>query len=631
MAGRGVTVDFNANIARFTSSVDKMTNDLSKFQSNAARIGKNIDSIFSGIGVGLSVGGIAAFGKSVIDNLDKINDLSKTTGLAVNTLSGLDLAARQSGANLDSVAASVSKLAVNMGKDSEKFRQLGITAKDPLEAFKQLSDIFVSIQDPQQRAAVAAEALGKSWQETAPLLSEGGDAVGRMVSEGEKASGVTTKMAEEADKFNDQLELLKTNVSGVATSLLGELLPALNNTFKNLKNIFPSEEGMKITVRLNDLRRSMDEILFRRQLIGKTGIDSSGFWAADMEKLNAEALALEKSLVKLQSTAALPVSAPKVTSQSSISSFLGNSAAIKGQKEAQDALKRLAEMREQTLQHEIDVELAQFNKFYSDKEKAAKQSQEALDNLMREGENLKLAVDPFYKINKEIERYSELLNASAIDQHTFDLAVKNSMGKGADVVKDSVDKMSASMIGFQTNVQSTLGQGLYNAMTGRFDNIFDAWKDLLFRMISAGVASHLTDSIFGVDGKGGFLKAGASLLGSIFSSLGGPKAGALGSSTFGQSFWPIPKFATGGDFGGGLRLVGERGPELEVTGPSRIFNASQTKDILRGGGRSVVVNYNPVVNIDSRSDRASIIQDMERVNKRGQAELVDRLTRQGVL
>jgi hypothetical protein len=136
MAGRGVTVDFNANIARFTSSVDKMTNDLSKFQSNAARIGKNIDSIFSGIGVGLSVGGIAAFGKSVIDNLDKINDLSKTTGLAVNTLSGLDLAARQSGANLDSVAASVSKLAVNMGKDSEKFRQLGITAKDPLEAFQ---------------------------------------------------------------------------------------------------------------------------------------------------------------------------------------------------------------------------------------------------------------------------------------------------------------------------------------------------------------------------------------------------------------------------------------------------------------------------------------------------------------
>lgn len=48
----------------------------------------------------------------------------------------------------------------------------------------------------------------------------------------------------------------------------------------------------------------------------------------------------------------------------------------------------------------------------------------------------------------------------------------------------------------------------------------------------------------------------------------------------------VPGFATGGDFGGGLRLVGENGPELEVTGPSRIFNANQTASMLRGGGDS---------------------------------------------
>ena len=48
----------------------------------------------------------------------------------------------------------------------------------------------------------------------------------------------------------------------------------------------------------------------------------------------------------------------------------------------------------------------------------------------------------------------------------------------------------------------------------------------------------------------------------------------------------IPGYASGGDFGGGLRLVGENGPELEVTGPSRIFNANQTASMLRGGGDS---------------------------------------------
>lgn len=45
----------------------------------------------------------------------------------------------------------------------------------------------------------------------------------------------------------------------------------------------------------------------------------------------------------------------------------------------------------------------------------------------------------------------------------------------------------------------------------------------------------------------------------------------------------IPGFATGGLFGGGLRLVGEKGPELEVTGPARYYSAAQTRQLLAGG------------------------------------------------
>ena len=48
-------------------------------------------------------------------------------------------------------------------------------------------------------------------------------------------------------------------------------------------------------------------------------------------------------------------------------------------------------------------------------------------------------------------------------------------------------------------------------------------------------------------------------------------------------------FVAGGDFAGGIRLVGERGPELELTGPSRIFDANTTAAMLRAandGGNS---------------------------------------------
>lgn len=49
---------------------------------------------------------------------------------------------------------------------------------------------------------------------------------------------------------------------------------------------------------------------------------------------------------------------------------------------------------------------------------------------------------------------------------------------------------------------------------------------------------------------------------------------------------PVPAFAAGGLHAGGLRLVGERGPELEVTGPARYWSTSQTAAMLGGGNSS---------------------------------------------
>lgn len=45
----------------------------------------------------------------------------------------------------------------------------------------------------------------------------------------------------------------------------------------------------------------------------------------------------------------------------------------------------------------------------------------------------------------------------------------------------------------------------------------------------------------------------------------------------------VPAFASGGLHTGGIRLVGERGPELEVTGPARIWSAEDTRRMLSGG------------------------------------------------
>lgn len=206
-------------------------------QEAAALSSATMQTAFKAAGVGLGTGivALAALVGRTIDAADGMNDLSKTTGIAVEQLAGLKLAAQQSGGDLEGIAKSINKLSTNIGKDGEKFRQLGIDAKDPVEAFKQLSDIFKSIEDPQTRAALGAAALGKSWESAAPLLSEGSKSIGEMVSKGTELSGVTQQLANDADAFNDAVAELKTGISGQlsnATSALLPLMLELSNSFK---------------------------------------------------------------------------------------------------------------------------------------------------------------------------------------------------------------------------------------------------------------------------------------------------------------------------------------------------------------------------------------------------------------
>jgi len=72
-------------------------------------------------------------------------------------------------------------------------------------------------------------------------------------------------------------------------------------------------------------------------------------------------------------------------------------------------------------------------------------------------------------------------------------------------------------------------------------------------------------------------------LSSFFGSMFGPVRGMDSlSNALRGALSGTPRFATGGQHLGGLRIVGERGPELEATGPARYFTAAQTQRMLSG-------------------------------------------------
>lgn len=194
-----------------------------------------VQGVLAALGVAMSAGAFTAWVKGAIDAADGLKDLSASTAISVEDLAGLQLASKQTGAELEGTAAAINKLSVNIGKDSEKFAKLGITAKEPLEAFKQLADVFNAIEDPQKRAAFGAAALGKSWQDAAPLLSEGSAKIDEMVERGRTLSGITTQMADDADEFNDVLAELSTSTDALSTKLAISFLPILQAISEDLR------------------------------------------------------------------------------------------------------------------------------------------------------------------------------------------------------------------------------------------------------------------------------------------------------------------------------------------------------------------------------------------------------------
>jgi len=160
----------------------------------------------------------------------------------------------------------------------------------------------------------------------------------------------------------------------------------------------------------------------------------------------------------------------------------------------------------------------------------------------------------------------------------------------------------AALAKFQ-NTTTTTAQGLGTLGTG-----FDVFGSALAQGLSgAGNGG----------GSGGFLSA---LIGSL--------AGAIG----------IPGFADGGDFWGGLRIVGENGPELEATGASRIWTASQTRDILTSrsmpnaaNSNGSVIQLQPVlVNNTSRPVDLQVEETTDARGQRQQRWIVSELVGEGM-
>jgi lambda family phage tail tape measure protein len=241
MSGLGVNVDFNANLTRFTSALDRATQDLNKFQSNADRVGANVGKSFATLGAGISVAGIVQFGKAVIGSLDVLNDVKDATGASIENISALEDIAARTGTKFETVSAALIKFNAAL-KEAKPDNEIGMVLKsigvnaeelkriDPAEALRRTAVALSKFADDGNKARAVQELFDKSIKDAAPFLKD-------LAENGALNATVLTKQAEEAEKFNKEISKFQKNALDASRGIANELLPAMNGLIEKFRTL----------------------------------------------------------------------------------------------------------------------------------------------------------------------------------------------------------------------------------------------------------------------------------------------------------------------------------------------------------------------------------------------------------
>lgn len=208
-----------------------------------------------------------------------------------------------------------------------------------------------------------------------------------------------------------------------------------------------------------------------------------------------------------------------------------------------------------------------------------RQRHEELNEVRREAERLARSMVPEEERLLELrQQLTDAAEAGAISEEKYARAMEaleermEGLSRSGESAVDTIESAIGSttrLIG--VNLPMALMEG-ENAWERFGDTVTNVLSRITEQLLEMAIVSPFMDAVGGLN------------LGSIFGGSGGGQT--VDSAPLGPA--PTldipPMFASGGMHGGGLRIVGERGPELEATGPARIWSADRTRAMVGGGG-----------------------------------------------
>jgi len=227
--------DFNASTATLSASLD----GVSTKANSVATATKGLSTAAGGLLVAL--GGAAVNSAKYADNL---NTLSAQTGISAEDLQKMQYAADRVDVDVDTIAGAMSKMRRSMASDSaasaEAFARIGVSVRDSSGQLRDSSTVFYevlqglsSVGNETERDALAMDIFGRSADQLAGIVDDGGAALKQLGQEAEDMGLILDEQTlGSLNAFNDQLDQLKAQATAeivsAGASALEALSPVLN-------------------------------------------------------------------------------------------------------------------------------------------------------------------------------------------------------------------------------------------------------------------------------------------------------------------------------------------------------------------------------------------------------------------
>lgn len=210
---------------------------LAKVKAQLKEIGDKANEVAEKTrGISLAAGGalvgLGGLAYKAIQGADDLNTLAKQTGFSTDELQRFKYAADLVDVSFEDIIGASRKLKKAIGDDSDVFAKLGVATRDSRGEMRDAKDVFYDtiralsrVKNETERDTLAMDVFGKSADELAGIIDDGGDALKYF---GDQAVGILDQETlDKLNTMNDQIDQMKANLIGTATELGAKIAETL--------------------------------------------------------------------------------------------------------------------------------------------------------------------------------------------------------------------------------------------------------------------------------------------------------------------------------------------------------------------------------------------------------------------